>query len=42
MSATFTLAAELRTDTGKGASRRLRYANRVPAIIYGLDKEPAM
>ncbi len=42
MSATFTLAAELRTDTGKGASRRLRHANRVPAIIYGLDKEPAM
>lgn len=42
MSATFTLAAELRTDTGKGASRRLRYANSVPAIIYGLDKEPAM
>ena len=42
MSATFTLAAELRTDTGKGASRRLRYANRVPAIIYGLDKEPTM
>ncbi|MCP3852836.1 MAG: 50S ribosomal protein L25/general stress protein Ctc [Gammaproteobacteria bacterium] len=42
MSATFTLAAELRTDTGKGASRRLRHANRVPAIIYGLDKEPTM
>ncbi|WP_198263683.1 50S ribosomal protein L25/general stress protein Ctc [sulfur-oxidizing endosymbiont of Gigantopelta aegis] len=42
MSATFTLAAELRTDTGKGASRRLRYANRVPAIIYGLDQEPSM
>ncbi|MDX2503708.1 MAG: 50S ribosomal protein L25/general stress protein Ctc [Gammaproteobacteria bacterium] len=42
MSATFTLAAELRTDTGKGASRRLRYANQVPAIIYGLDKEPTM
>ncbi len=42
MSATFTLAAELRTDTGKGASRRLRHANRVPAIIYGSNKEPAM
>ncbi|RKZ96189.1 MAG: 50S ribosomal protein L25 [Gammaproteobacteria bacterium] len=42
MSSTFTLAAELRTDTGKGASRRLRHANRVPAIIYGADKEPAM
>ncbi|MCW8932504.1 MAG: 50S ribosomal protein L25/general stress protein Ctc [Gammaproteobacteria bacterium] len=42
MSATFTLAAELRTDTGKGASRRLRHASRVPAIIYGADKEPTM
>jgi len=42
MSATFTLKGELRADTGKGASRRLRYANRVPAIIYGLDKEPTM
>jgi len=42
MSATFTLAAELRTDTGKGASRRLRHASRVPAILYGTDKEPTM
>jgi len=42
MSATFTLAAELRTDTGKGASRRLRQAGRTPAIIYGSDKEPTM
>jgi large subunit ribosomal protein L25 len=42
MSATYTLAAELRTDTGKGASRRLRHANRIPAIIYGLDQEPEM
>ncbi len=42
MSATFTLAAELRTDTGKGASRRLRHASRVPAIIYGAGKEPTM
>ncbi len=42
MSATFTLTAELRADTGKGASRRLRHANRVPAIIYGTDKAPSM
>lgn len=42
MSATFTLTGELRTDTGKGASRRLRHSNRVPAIIYGTDKEPTM
>ncbi len=42
MSATYTLAAELRTDTGKGASRRLRQASRLPAIIYGTGKEPTM
>ncbi|HHA18479.1 MAG TPA: 50S ribosomal protein L25/general stress protein Ctc, partial [Methylophaga sp.] len=42
MSSNFTLAAELRSDTGKGASRRLRHADVVPAIIYGADKEPAM
>jgi large subunit ribosomal protein L25 len=33
------LNAELRTDTGKGASRRLRHANKVPAILYGAGKE---
>lgn len=31
----FTLSATLRTDEGKGASRRLRHANGVPAIVYG-------
>jgi len=31
----FELEAESRADKGKGASRRLRHANRVPAIIYG-------
>ncbi|MDT0602308.1 50S ribosomal protein L25/general stress protein Ctc [Thalassotalea castellviae] len=36
----FTLDAEVRTDTGKGASRRLRHANKVPAILYGEGKEP--
>lgn len=29
--------AELRTEEGKGASRRLRHAGKVPAIIYGGD-----
>ncbi|MCW8918375.1 MAG: 50S ribosomal protein L25/general stress protein Ctc [Gammaproteobacteria bacterium] len=36
----FTLSAEVRTDLGKGASRRLRHADRVPAIVYGGNKEP--
>lgn len=35
------LEAESRTDLGKGASRRLRrLENKVPAVIYGGDKEP--
>ena len=37
---TFEVNAELRTDTGKGASRRLRHANLVPAIIYGGGGDP--
>ncbi|WP_426357000.1 50S ribosomal protein L25/general stress protein Ctc [Pseudocolwellia sp. HL-MZ19] len=35
-----TLDAEVRTDLGKGASRRLRHANKVPAILYGEGKDP--
>ncbi len=34
------LVAEFRTDTGKGSSRRLRHAGKVPAIIYGAGREP--
>lgn len=41
MSEAFVLNAEVRKDTGKGASRRLRrLADLVPAIIYGDEKEP--
>lgn len=36
----FELEAELRKDIGKGASRRLRHNNQVPAIIYGAGLEP--
>lgn len=34
------LQAKSRTDLGKGASRRLRHADLVPAIVYGAGKEP--
>ena len=40
MSNDFNLDAELRTDLGKGASRRLRRLNKVPAILYGGEGEP--
>lgn len=38
--AIYTLDAEVRTDLGKGASRRLRHADKVPAILYGAGKDP--
>ncbi len=31
----FELEADVRADVGKGASRRLRHADKVPAVIYG-------
>lgn len=40
MSQAITLDAQLRTDLGKGASRRLRHANQTPAIIYGGEAAP--
>ena len=42
MSTHFVVDAELRTDTGKGASRRLRRSGRLPGILYGAHKEPTM
>lgn len=40
MSETTTINAELRDDVGKGASRRLRHAGKVPAVIYGGHRDP--
>jgi len=40
MAISFELNAEPRSDMGKGASRRLRRAGKVPAIIYGGNKDP--
>ena len=40
MRISFELAAEFRDGQGKGASRRLRHAGKVPAILYGGHVEP--
>jgi len=40
MKTSFELVAEFRDVEGKGASRRLRRENKVPAILYGGHREP--
>ncbi len=40
MKTSFELVAEFRDDQGKGASRRLRRAGKVPAILYGGHIDP--
>ena len=40
MSESISIIAERREDVGKGASRRLRRDGRVPAVIYGGDRDP--
>ncbi len=40
MSVKFELNAEPRSEKGTGASRRLRRAGKVPAILYGAGKDP--
>ena len=42
MSESIVLHAQARVEQGKGASRRLRKAGLVPAIIYGAGQEPKM
>ena len=34
------LTAELRTEFGKGAARRIRRAQKVPAVLYGHGTDP--
>jgi large subunit ribosomal protein L25 len=36
----FTIAAEVRSDMGKGASRRLRREGKFPAVLYGAESDP--
>ncbi len=38
--ATEKLTAQARTTTGKGAARKLRFAQQVPGVIYGHHREP--
>ncbi|HIF17742.1 MAG TPA: 50S ribosomal protein L25/general stress protein Ctc [Cycloclasticus sp.] len=40
MSTGFELAATIREDLGKGATRRLRKQDMVPAVIYGAGSDP--
>jgi large subunit ribosomal protein L25 len=40
MAISFEINAEMRLDAGKGASRRLRRTNMVPAILYGGGRDP--
>ncbi len=38
MATRYKLTAELRDDLGKGASRRLRRENKIPAVLYGAGR----
>ncbi len=40
MSISYELQVEIRSDQGKGASRRLRRAGKVPGILYGGGMDP--
>tara|TARA_B100001093_G_scaffold342680_1_gene327487 strand:- start:333 stop:1022 length:690 start_codon:yes stop_codon:yes gene_type:complete len=42
MSEAVAMSAEVRDRAGKGAARAVRRAGRVPAVIYGGKKEPAI
>ena len=41
MSAPEKITAEKRTEFGKGAARRIRRENKIPAVVYGHGAEPA-
>ena len=40
MASKHTITADLRDDTGKGASRRLRRSGMIPGILYGAGRDP--
>jgi len=41
MSAPEKITAEKRTEFGKGAARRIRRENKIPAVVYGHGSDPA-
>jgi len=38
----YTIAADVRKTTGKGAARKLRREGKIPAVLYGRKTEPVM
>ena len=40
MADNLSISAEIRTEFGKGAARRVRRADKVPAVLYGHDGDP--
>ena len=38
----YTIAADVRNETGKGAARKLRVEGKIPAILYGPKTDPIM
>ena len=34
------ISAEVRTEFGKGAARRIRRENKIPAVVYGHGNDP--
>ena len=40
--ADITLTGDVRTEFGKGAARRMRVANLIPATIYAGGEEPSL
>jgi large subunit ribosomal protein L25 len=37
---TVAINATVRTETGKGAARKIRQAGNIPSVIYGHGREP--
>ena len=40
MASTANLSARVRSESGKGAARKLRAAGEIPAVVYGHGRQP--